>query len=95
MKKFLMCAAFVAAMAMFGTVNAQDAKKAPKAQKPATEQCTKKCDKKDAKCCKTDAKCAKKDAKCCKKNCKPTCNKANAKCPKDNKCKKDAPKVVK
>lgn len=80
MKKIMMCAAFIAAMGLFTTVNAQE--KAKKCTK--TEQCEKKCDqaKKD-KCCKaegcTKADCKKTDCKDCKKDCKKACTKADKK----------------
>ena len=66
MKKLFYCAAFVAAMGLFTTANAQDTAKKKEVKK---EQC----DKKDGKACsKTDANksCCKKDAakkSCCSK----------------------------
>ena len=60
MKKLMMCAAFIAAMATFSTANAQDTK---------TKKCQKKCDKatcKNAECKKAECK----DCKCAKKECK-------------------------
>ena len=70
MKKLFYCAAFVAAMGLFTTANAQNTKKKKEVKK---EQCDKKCDKKDGKACsKADANksCCKKDAakkSCCSK----------------------------
>lgn len=66
MKKIVMFAAFVAAMATFSVANAQDTK-TKKCTK--TEQCDKKCKKET---CKNEA-CAKnecKDCQCGKKECK-------------------------
>jgi hypothetical protein len=90
MKKIMMCAAFIAAMAIFSTSNAQGVKKQKTTK---TEQCDKKCEKpagKDAKCA-----CKKGDAKKC--TCKKCTCKANAKCAKSGqKCVKPvAKKVVK
>lgn len=73
MKKLMMCAAFIAAMATFTTVNAQDVKTK---KCPRTEQCCKQCGNADCK------KAACKDCKCDKAACKDgkcqqgTCNKA-------------------
>lgn len=66
MKKIMMCAAFIAAMATFTTVSAQDTKD-KKCTK--TEKCEKKCTKADCK----SAECKKaecKDCKCGKGECK-------------------------
>ncbi|MGL5958992.1 MAG: hypothetical protein ACRCZZ_10485, partial [Phocaeicola sp.] len=62
MKKMVMCAAFIAAMATYGTANAQDVK-----TKSCTksEQCDKKCSKEDKKCSKEEGKSDKKEG-CCK-----------------------------
>lgn len=79
MRKVIVCAAFIAAMGLFTTANAQDVKTKKTTE---TEQCTKKCDsksdcKKDAKCakaeCKDGAKCTK-DAKCSKEAKKECCS---------------------
>jgi hypothetical protein len=86
MKRFLMCAAFVAALATFTTVSAQTA---PAKKAPQKEQCDKACKKADAKCCKADAKCCKAGAKCCKKGAK--CCKGKKEC----KCTKCDPKTCK
>ena len=70
MKKLFYCAAFVAAMGLFTTANAQDTAKTKEVKK---EHCDKKCDTKDGKACsKADANksCCKKDAakkSCCSK----------------------------
>ena len=53
MKKLFYCAAFVAAMGLFTTANAQNTAQKKEVKK---EQCDKKCDKKDGKACsKADA----------------------------------------
>ncbi|WP_455672308.1 hypothetical protein [Phocaeicola sp.] len=70
MKKLMMCAAFIAAMATFTTAGAQDTK-TTKCTK--TEQCQKKCDKKCDKATCKNAECKKaecKDCKCAKADCK-------------------------
>lgn len=83
MKKMIMCAAFMVAMASFTVVNAQDsnAKKAAK-----TEQCEKKCDKKCDKAC-DNATCkaegcksgnCSKDQSACKKEAKACCKDKSA-----------------
>ncbi|MGL4851906.1 MAG: hypothetical protein ACRC3Z_04590 [Phocaeicola sp.] len=65
MKKVMICAAFIAAMATYTTAAAQDAKK----ECTKSEKCEKKCDSKDKKegCCKTKKadKKADKKAGCC------------------------------
>lgn len=75
MKKLMMCAAFIAAMATFTTVNAQDVKTK---KCPQTEQCCKQCGNADCK------KAACKDCKAINAACK-DCTCGNAVC-KDGKC---------
>lgn len=78
MKKMMMFAAFVVAMATFTTVNAQDTKD-KKCTK--TEKCEKKCTKAECK----SAECKKADCKDCKCG-KGECKKADKKeCCKDKK----------
>lgn len=86
MKKIMLCAAFIAAMGIFTTANAQEPKKCTK-----TEQCCqKKCDKNEKcaqACCKENCK----NADCKKNECKNcTCDKAKCK----SECKRvcDTPK---
>lgn len=80
MKKMVMFATFIAAMATFTVANAQDTK-TKKSNK--TEQCEKDCKKKEA-CCKSDS-C--KNEACAKAKCK-DCKCEKKKCKKDKKSKK-------
>ncbi len=74
MKKLMICAAFVAAMCAFSTVNAQEVKKETK-----KECCTKKAEcKKDKKECTKDTKDCTKKADC-KKDGKACCKKETPK----------------
>ena len=79
MKKLMMCAAFIAAMATFTTAGAQDVKTK---KCPRTEQCSKQCanaDCKKAEC--KDCKCGSavcKDGKCQQGTCKQACDKKAA-----------------